>query len=318
MQQAAAVKMIQDIATDPIQQILPVVDAKLREIAETYKIIPLFAGLFGSQAKGYAGPDSDYDLYVVYQGALIQYVKVIDFETNQQRGEESLPTQITIEAQRNGSPVSVQLNFVSLDFFAQEIGCKSNIDFRMALDHAAWLQDDTEQVLNLISLLNELANSSYDAEKVKHTGLGHASKVVKKIKNNEDITPSELTDGLYRFFMAWGVTNKDLLPELGLNKTLTLKELLYAYLMSENVKDFQVGLLHNRLVDELATGKWHQSMVEWKGLFVRVVERLIPVIKERPALVPPPSVVDKSIEHRLQIVNALNEMFVGMLLKGGK
>lgn len=295
------------------------VEAHLRVVAGQYNICPLFAGLFGSRAKDYAGPGSDWDLYVVYQGPLMQYAKLLNAETHQQRGEEALPPQISYETRDEA--VRIQLNFVSVDFFAQELG-RNNLDFRMALDNCTWARGGDEQESSLlVTIFMELAewvSLTYSAEKIKHTGLGRAAKVIKALKEGQEVRPSELTDGLYRLFSAWAVTQPQLLPEYVHNRTQTLEDLMRWYLNLENIKDRQVGKLYNCLLPRLRSGDWLEELETWKSEILHTMERLMPIISARPGQMPVALPAASMVEKRLQVANRLNEHFVKSLLKAGK
>ncbi|BAW19091.1 hypothetical protein [Ralstonia phage RP31] len=315
------------------QWYLPHVKERLEEIAKQYNITLLFAGLFGSQAKGYAGPDSDYDFYVVYHGPLIQYVKAINFDTRQFKEEDILPPQIsfTLKQLHNLSieaisitpggmapmgrcdvrETRIQLNFVSFDFFVQEIS-RCNLDFRIALDNIqlSW------NALEVVTQLHHFAMVSYDPNKYKHTGYGRAAKAVEIIKCWEEVRRSEVTDGLYRLLMGWAATTSRMIPWLGLNRTLTLGELFDHYLevMGEDPEVRQL----RKIIPLIASGDWSAVFNQYAGVIAAVIDRLIPVIKEREIVNPPTYLVDRGETIKYALINKINETFVAMLLKGGK
>ncbi len=302
------------------------VDAALDTVAKKYRITPLFAGIFGSRAKDYAGPQSDWDLYVVYQGPLIQYVKALNVKTHQQRSEEVLPPQITIEAGADNAS-RIQLNFVSLDFFAGQIG-SCNIDFRMALDNRVWFNDKRARdpiacapitrLAILLTHLEKLARISYDGEKLKHEGMGRASKVIKALQKGEALPTSELTDGLYRMLMAWSATRPEVLDIHVRNMTQTLESLTVSYLNIEGRLDFQMTTLRTQMIPEIQSGKWLEHLDKWQGGLLRILDKLMTVTKPRPAVNLPPIPADQAIAERLELADALNQLFVKMLLEGGK
>lgn len=313
---------------------MPHVRTELGVIADRYDISVLFVGLFGSQAKGYAGPESDYDFYVVYHGKLGQYVKAIDFDTRQFKEEEVLPPQISIDvpylvldnppAQNSPELISsrvekarVQLNFVSYDAFMRELG-DSNLDFRIALDNICISADDK----SIEKLAKNFATVSYDPQKYKHTGYSRALKaevIIKKWKsaeNTEAVRRSEVTDCLYRLFMGWAATSVRMIPWLALNRTVTLTQLIDQYL--EIMGDDPEIRELREIVPLIASGSWPQAFEEYADNIVNVINRLVPFIKPRPVAIAPTYLVDRSQAAKLTLINKVNETFVGLLLKGGK
>lgn len=305
----------------------------LEHIAKKYGITLLFAGLFGSRAKGYAGPDSDYDLYVVYHGPLIQYAKVIDWDTRQLMGEPILPAQISFTSRRvenlsiNGwsfgpdgvepmasgkiIDIRVQLNFVSYDFFVQEIN-RSNLDFRLALDNIVlkWCND------SLVNLTNRLANCSFDPNKYKHTSYGRASAAAGVIKQWEEVRRSEITDGLYRLLMGWASTSLTLMPYLAMNRSFTLPELMDYYL--DEMGEYAPLRRLRKGIDQLIVGDWKAFFNQYAGDIANAIDHIIPIIKAREIQNPPTYLVDKTLEAKQLLIHEVNTAFVGMLLKGGK
>jgi predicted nucleotidyltransferase len=310
---------------------------RLEKIAKQYGITLLFAGLFGSRAKGYACPESDYDFYVVYHGPLKQYVKVINYDTRQFNEEDVLPPQISFDAECltnlslgeaamnicPGAPpemavvtgiikkTRIQLNFLSFDFFVQEVG-RSNLDFRIALGNIklAWCD---ETLINSIRLFSK---TSFDPEKYKHTGYGRAAKAVTLLKNRDDVRHSEVSDGLYRLFMAWAATTGRMIPRLKQNDTLTLTELIDSY-MEDAPDDDEVRQLYC-VLELIVSGNWSIVFLQHSGTIISVIDRLIPAVKARNVIYNPEDTSELGRKIKFEIITKINNDFIALLLKGGK
>lgn len=288
---------------------------------ERYQIRPVYAGVFGSQAKGCAGPFSDIDLYVVYLGPVRQYAKLLDVDTKQVAEEDRLPPQITLPSVYRGEErltedhPPVQLNFVSLDFFVREIG-KNNLDFRIGQDN---LIIDFMGYDSLIRQIDTFAASTFDPEKVRHTCAGRARRVMHSLRDlvDPDPRPSELVDALYRLFLAWAVTNTRFISKLVLNQTLTLAELMDGYL--EDVgEDKDVAFMRRNLIPHLHDGLFRNAHPYWHNSIIEVIGRIEPLIMSRKTFVVPAHLAERGIEHYLKQADALNVRFAEMLLEGAQ
>jgi predicted nucleotidyltransferase len=294
----------------------------MREIqaqCDRFHIRPVYAGVFGSQAKGYAGPESDIDLYVVYLGGISQYARMIPADTRQVAEEESVPPQVTLSVlQRTHADFTVdekevQLNFVSLDFFVREIG-KGNLDFRIGHDNLVidFMGNDA-----LTKQIDTFAASTFDAERYRHSCAGRASKARGLMKSGGEIKHSEISDAIYRLFLGWAVTSQRFVSELVLNKTLTLAELIDGYLQDVG-QDVNVSFLQRNMLPHLRDGLFKNGHSYWHPSCIRVIDKLHPLVLSRPVIIVPPHLADRSMENYLKQINRLNTRFAEMLLEGGK
>ena len=301
VQQAA--HMLVDIAADN----------KLKEVAHQYVITPVFVGIFGSRAKVYDGPESDFDLYVPYIGKLSQYVRAIEADTRQIEGEDILPPQITIEVVHERKTVSVQLNFVSLDHYIQELN-RSNIDFRMALDNMLVRYCS----MPVYCVLKVAAQTAIDLEKIKQMCIGRASKTVALMKSGKAIKHSEITDGLYRLLYAAITTNVKAFQHIYTNRTPSMAQLLDAYLTNfggdENTRTTVEALLTT-----IRSGQWKDGDYcdVLSAAIIDTIERVIPLIKERPIMIPENFKYDieQGIAARMKMISTINTMFIDLLMK---
>lgn len=293
-----------------------VIVKQMEKVSQTYGINPLFAGLFGSEAKGYSGPDSDIDLYVPYVGDISQYVKALDIDTTQIEGELRLPPQETVVfTDTLGKEHSVQFNYESFDHYVQEL-TRSNLDFRLALDNILWKKPESDQ---LIDLLHDIAATYFDPERVKHSTLSRTSKALNQLKKLEVINPSEITDGFYRLFYAINLVEGDCLSIANHNHTHTYQRLLSSYL-SNHPDDQEVKTLGEAIRADIADGLWRGHYVKHAQSLISVMERLIPEYKVR--LAQSISSTDKSqpinrtIVGRFILASEINNAFIQLLMKG--
>jgi predicted nucleotidyltransferase len=290
---------------------------ELMHVAHFYGITPVFVGLFGSRAKGYHGPESDFDLYVPYVGKLGQYVRALDLDTRQVEGEPILPPQITIEVPgANNKTLSIQLNFMSLDHYIQELG-RNNVDFRIALDNILLTYCDS----SFTNLLHELAAVNVDLENIKNKALGRASKTAAMLRKVEGaqikgpkIKPSEITDGIYRLLLAAGAVTGLAMPYLFCNYTPNFHSLRQNYLtnveMDEQSNQTMMGIWM-----DIKSGAWKDTYEKWGPQVVELIDKLIPIIKAMPVTKAPPGFRETGIETQFAIASKINKAYQELVLK---
>lgn len=289
---------------------------QMEKVSQTYGINPLFAGLFGSEAKGYSGPDSDIDLYVPYVGDISQYVKAISIDTMQIEGELRLPPQETVVFTNSlGKEHSVQFNYESFDHYVQEL-TRSNLDFRMSLDNILWKKPEMDQ---LIDLLHTLAAGYFDPEKVKHTTLSRASKALNQLKKLEVVNPSEITDGFYRLLYAINLVEGDCASIADHNHTRTYRYLLSNYLRIHS-NDCDVRAVGEAILGDIGNGLWREYYAKHTPALISVMERLISEYKVRPAQsvssTDKSQPINRTIAGRFVLASEINKAFVQLLMKG--
>lgn len=292
------------------------VSNELNRVAVRYSILPIFAGLFGSRAKGYNSLDSDYDFYVPYVDEVEHYLKAIDSDTSQVEGTESVPPQVTIEVMRSNKPISVQINLVPLKHFINEI-TRNNIDFRMALDNTAIRYCDQAAM----SSFHKLAAAFVDQEKIKHMAIGRAAKVITILKKGTNIIKSEISDGVYRLLVARAMSNEKAVNALYYNQTQTFKDLLAFYsgrfgTTDETVKD-SFYLMCEVVMKSLDVGDFDSVLAnpETREIMVAVIEQAIRDIKKEQNAALPATATPNTVEARLSIVSQVNKIYARIVLR---
>lgn len=286
-------------------------DQEVTRVAHHYGITPVFAGVFGSRAKGYNGPQSDFDLYIPYVGKLGQYVRALDIDTSQIDGEPVLPPQITVEViPLDGRTYSVQLNFVSLDHFIQEL-TRNNIDFRIALDNILLTYCNKA----FIDQLGWLTTIHTDLENIKNKALGRASKTAALLKRSDlgRIKPSEVTDGIYRLLLAAATVTDVAIPQFFYFRTLTIEYLLSNYIAKIDRQDVLAKGILEGILSDIERGVWKHSYVQWAPNVILLIDRLIPVIKELPTT--RNTLVDCSMAAHFSMVSSINKAYQELVLK---
>jgi predicted nucleotidyltransferase len=184
---------------------------KLEQIKAQYNIEPIFVGLFGSQCKGYAGPESDYDFYVPYIAPIGKYLQAVAVDTLQIEDKEKLPPQISFEISDGEKLRKIQLNFIDFPDYIRELTC-ANIDFNLALDNP-YVIYCSKSVLDLIRYL---AKVQFNLQKVKEQSLARVRREIARLKSwgnpeSKGIPPlaSELADGMYRILFAASTTHNE-------------------------------------------------------------------------------------------------------------
>lgn len=288
---------------------LQALDEKFKEIDAQYNVSCMFAGLFGSRAKGYSGPKSDFDFYVPYVGSIYQCFKAIDVDTREIDGEPVIPAQVTFEINEGDKPHTVQLNFVPYSHFVSQLG-NSNVDFRIALNHITIYKCSSD----IIRLFFAFAQSSFDAEKVKFMCLGRAKKTARQIIEGDDLVPSEVLDSLYRLFLAARMTNPtNAIKSNRASMALTdlVDEYFDIYGHNGSLRDMMDLLRY-----EVSSGKWPENIGDWKQAIALTIEQTIPLIKERPFVsFYSTAHSEKSIHNRLQLVKLINDAQVNLVLE---
>jgi predicted nucleotidyltransferase len=294
-------------------------EEQLKEVAHRYGITPVFVGMFGSRAKGYSGPKSDFDLYVPYIGKLSQYIRALDMDTSQVDGEEILPPQITVEVVGNDNQAySVQLNFVSLDHYIQELN-RCNVDFRIALDNILLTYCER----SFIDLLDDLATANADLENLKHKALGRASKTAAMlrplkpgdIRKGPKLKPSEVTDGIYRLLLAAATVNENVAPCFFYNHTQTLASFLLNYNRGFDRDEMTSALVANILGD-ISRGVWPETFESWGPAVAEMIDRLIPLIKARDILDwGKMGFIEVDMEGQFKLASRINKAYRDLVLK---
>lgn len=291
------------------------VSNELNRICVRYNIRPIFAGLFGSRAKGYESLNSDYDFYVPYVDKVEHYLKAINVDTAQIEGIESVPPQITVEVMRNNKPVNVQINLVPLKHFLNEIG-GNNIDFRMALDNTAVRYCDQAAMTSF----HKLAAVYLDQEKIKHSAIGRAAKVVTVLKRGTNIVKSEISDGVYRLLVARAMSNEKAVSALYYNQTQTFEDLLALYsgrfeTPAATVKD-SFYLMCDMVLKCLDVGDFDTVLAnqDTREIMVAVIEQAIRDIKLEKNAQLPATATPNTVEARLSIVSQVNKIYAHIVL----
>lgn len=283
----------------------------IQGIEKEYLITPCKAGLFGSRAKGYATPESDFDLYVPYVAPADLYLKAFDVNTCQIDGDPVVPAQVTIDIVEDGKTFKVQLNFEPLDHFMRELS-KSNLDFRMAVINTV----DSYYGKSIFPIFNELLLLNFDLEKIKQVSLRRASAAVHALRNNNEISLSEVIDGIYRLLITANATSKqnELVTTLG--KSETVSSLLADY-VAEFGLDNQLVYVVDTVLEARQQGATTMP-VAWHNHYLSVMDRLIQEIKARPVVRTTEKDHDRSIDSKLKLVSKANAKFAYLVLVNHK
>lgn len=281
---------------------------KVMEIAVKYNITPIMAGLYGSRAKGCAGPQSDFDFYVPYVGQVKDYVKALDVNTKQVHAEETLPAQLTFMMLVENIEYKVQLNFEDYPHFVSELS-KNNIDFQLAVYNEFGIYAHPES----ISLFKELIACKLSLLNIKHHSIDRVRKVLHQLQeNNKRVKPSEVMDGLYRLFMAASaispVNNCALLDKhdrtlLGLFKSY--RAVLYT---SPDTTEVVKGILL-----DVISGKWKDSCGTWSNALITLFSSSMSTMQSLPT--PNQKKKNYSPTETLVLYDKINTEFIKILLQ---
>ena len=290
---------------------------KLEQIKIQYNIQPVFVGLFGSQCKGYAGSESDYDFYVPYIGPIGKYLQAVAVDTLQVEDKEKLPPQISFEITDGEKVRKIQLNFVDFPNYIRELTC-ANIDFNLALDNP-YVIYCSKSVLDLIRYL---AKVQFNLEKVKHASLSRVRKTIAELKawgnpESKAMPPhtSEIADGMYRMLFAAGTTHSSNVHIRSFfDYPVTMTRLLEHYL-SDCGLDVEIELVFSGILKDIKQGKWKDTAFGWKDRLISVLEEMhanvaakdIVHLQGNPAGIP--------INERMAIYVKINSIFTELVLE---
>lgn len=196
----------------------------------------LFAGFFGSQVKGYAGRNSDYDVHVVYLNKPEYYLKALNVDGPVPIPK--LPTQIThfydsvgdiayINPEKTPSDAfKIQYNFVEFTEYVKGL-TQTYFDYRYSLHNVFYNGDE-----DLIPLLQDLARSFMDRQKLRVSSYNRAARYVAAYEPfSKAMKPSnsELWDALHSFLLGVRLLSRQETSEILQEPTISLYSLLHSH-----------------------------------------------------------------------------------------
>lgn len=290
---------------------------KLEQIKAQYNIQPIFVGLFGSQCKGYAGPESDFDFYVPYIDPIGKYLQAIAVDAPQAEEKEKLPPQISFEIYDGTKLRKIQLNFIDFPDYIREL-TNANIDFNLALDNPYLIYCST----SVLGLIRYLAKVQFNLEKIKHMSLGRVRKTIGVLKSWDDPTSkamapntSEIMDGMYRALFASMTTMPDNCSiSCFFSQQPTIMVLLENYL-NECGYDIEAARVYNDIYTDIRQGKWQETAFGWKDRIVAVLEKMHENISARNVVYLEGNPSGIPINKRMAIYVKVNKIFTDLVLE---